>query len=69
MSEIVQNFVSNMKQITLSASENMENTNQINISMSSQSSNLKEVADSAETLSRLSAELKNAVASFKIARH
>lgn len=66
LSDIVQNFVSDMEQITQSANENMENTNQINLSMSSQSANLKEVADSAEMLTKLSSELKTTVERFKI---
>lgn len=66
LSGIVQNFVSDMEQITQSANENMENTNQINLSMSSQSANLKEVADSAEMLTMLSSELKTTIERFKI---
>lgn len=66
LSSIVQNFVSDMEQITQSANENMENTSQINLSMSSQSANLKEVADSAEMLTTLSSELKTTIERFKI---
>ena len=66
MSAIVQNFVASMEQITQSANENMENTSKINVVMSSQSANLKELANSAESLAELSAELKSAVARFKI---
>lgn len=66
MSAIVENFVSDMEQITRSSNETMESTNQITVAMSSQSANLKDVAESAEALSQLSIELKNAVSRFKI---
>ncbi len=66
LSDIVQNFVADMEQITQSANENMENTNQINTSIVGQSANLKEVANSAEMLTKLCAELKNTVERFKL---
>ena len=66
MSIIVQNFVTSMEQITQSANENTENTNQINTVMTKQSANLKELSNSAEMLAALSAELKMEVARFKL---
>lgn len=66
LSGIVQNFVGDMEHITQSANENMNNTSQINDSMSIQSANIKEVAESAEMLTKLSAELKHTIERFKI---
>ena len=66
MADIVQQFVDSMDKINLSANDNRENTREINETMSNQSANLKEVADSAEMLAGLSAELKDAVSRFKL---
>lgn len=66
MADIVQQFVDSMDKINLSANDNRENTREINETMSNQSSNLKEVADSAEMLAGLSEELKDAVSRFKL---
>jgi len=66
MADIVQQFVDSMDKINLSANDNRENTREINETMSNQSANLKEVADSAEMLAGLSEELKDAVSRFKL---
>jgi len=66
MADIVQQFVESMDKINLSANDNRENTREINETMSNQSANLKEVADSAEMLAGLSEELKDAVSRFKL---
>lgn len=66
MADIVDQFVNSMDKINHSANDNRENTKEINATMSQQSANLKEVADSAELLAGLSGELKDAVSRFKL---
>lgn len=66
MASIVEQFVESMDKINHSATDNMENTREINATMSQQSANLKDVVDSAERLAGLSGELKDAVSRFKL---
>ena len=66
MAAIVEQFVESMDKINHSATDNMENTREINVTMSQQSANLKDVVDSAERLAGLSGELKDAVSRFKL---
>lgn len=66
MTDVVERFVTNMDEISSSANDNRENTREINELMAQQSSNLKEVADSAEAVVGLSGGLKQAVSKFKV---